>query len=68
MENMKVKELIKRLKTVDQECEVSTEGCDCFGDIGYIVQENYEGVSKVFLNRTDGDFYQEEIEGQEDET
>lgn len=34
---MKVSELIEALKKAPQDAEVTTEGCDCFGDVGKAV-------------------------------
>ena len=59
---MTVKELIEKLKTFDPEYEVRTEGCDCYGDVGYVVEIEYGGGKVAGIMRTDGDYFRDEIE------
>lgn len=37
---MKVKELIKKLEELDQELQVSIEGCDCIGDADDVYEDH----------------------------
>ena len=48
---MKVSELIEKLKEVSPDSEVSTEGCDCTGDVMDVIE--YED-GDVLLIRSDG--------------
>lgn len=50
---MKVKELIEALKNCNQDAEVVTEGCDCYGDVAIVSKDHLKDV--VFLGRSGGD-------------
>jgi hypothetical protein len=47
---MKVVELIERLKTMPQDAEVITEGCDCFGDSRDVTYDQSDHT--VVINRS----------------
>jgi hypothetical protein len=36
---MTVKELIQELSKCNQDAEVETEGCDCYGDVGSVEEQ-----------------------------
>ena len=49
---MTVQELIDALKKCDPAMEVATDGCDCHGDVGEIVEYSYgDGKAVVLLLR-----------------
>lgn len=58
---MKVKELIEKLKDCNPDAEVKTEGCDWFGDVGF-VDPNYLENGNVFLARSNGDYEDEKLQ------
>lgn len=49
---MKVSELIEALKTMPQDAEIVTEGCDCYGDCARL--KNKPEEKTVLLCRSDG--------------
>lgn len=48
---MTVKELIKALQKQPQNAEVSTEGCDCYGDVVKVTHEKDSEGDYVLLRR-----------------
>lgn len=50
---MKVKELIAELQKLDPELEVSTEGCDCYGDTAKVSVQHEGGETYVLIERSE---------------
>jgi len=65
---MTVQELIEALIGLPRDAEVKTEGCDCNGDIGFVVSypDDRTGTNMrpcngtVFLARSDADYAREQ--------
>lgn len=49
---MKVSELIEKLQRAPQDAEIITEGCDCDGDVGFVVVQD----DRVLLARPNADY------------
>jgi len=53
---MNVKDLMEALAKFDPDLEIETEGCDCWGDVAGVAQQELRDGPELLIFRSDGQY------------